>query len=201
MRRNLIPYYAWTDFTPTLPDFYWDVYSAEQRIKHICLELHKLYSYSDYLANAIDDLGEDVEKELKAIRKEITKNEASFRAEVLKLIADLKSSELQWDVQKGAFTSTIEAQRDMFNDVTIHAYNNEQLEKIFNDVNMTVDDLANCGLNVKGYALMNHILLKPKTLTDDMVPTNPTKKDKFTVNDLMQSALDLDGYVYVEGSN
>lgn len=199
--NTLIPYSGFTQFTPTLPDFYWDVYSSEQRIKHICYELCKLHAYSDYLAESIDTLGANVENELKEIRKEIAKNEASFKKEVLRLIADLETGTLQWDVQRGEYASTIEAQRDMFNDVTIHSYNNEQLEQIFSDLNMTVDDLANCGLNVKGYALMNHVLLKPKKITDDMVPTNPTKKGSFTVNDLMQSALDLSGYVYVEGDN
>lgn len=48
------PYIGFTQYTPALPNFYWDVYSAEQRIKHICHELHKLVCYSDYLADNIN---------------------------------------------------------------------------------------------------------------------------------------------------
>ena len=48
------PFYGFTDFTPALPEFYWDVYSAEQRIKHICYELQKLVAYSDNLSDNIN---------------------------------------------------------------------------------------------------------------------------------------------------
>lgn len=48
------PYIGFTQYTPALPNFYWDVYSAEQRIKHICHELHKLVCYSNYLADNIN---------------------------------------------------------------------------------------------------------------------------------------------------
>lgn len=48
------PFYGFTDYTPALPEFYWNVYSAEQRIKHICHELHKLVAYSDNLADNIN---------------------------------------------------------------------------------------------------------------------------------------------------
>lgn len=50
----IIPYTGFTNFTNSLPSFYWDVYSSEQRIKHICRELCKLSSYAEYLADAIN---------------------------------------------------------------------------------------------------------------------------------------------------
>ncbi len=62
MINPLIPYGAFTTFTPTLPEFYWDVYSSEQRIKHICYELCKLARYDDYLAEQLGLTREDVEK-------------------------------------------------------------------------------------------------------------------------------------------
>lgn len=200
MNRNLIPYTAWTDFTPTLPEFYWDIYSSEQRIKHICFELCKIHHYADYLADRINELGEEVEDEINAIREELAKNEANFKAEILRILEEMTIGTLQWDVQHGFFTTSVDAQRDMFNDVTVHSYNNRQLETIYDDLDMTVDDLANCGLNVKGYALMNHLLLKPETITDDLIPSNPTGRGKYTVADLSNSQLDLDGYIYVEGA-
>ena len=45
----IVPYGAFTLATPTIPKFYWDVYSQEQRWKTICCELGKLIDY----ANAI----------------------------------------------------------------------------------------------------------------------------------------------------
>ena len=62
MLNPLIPYGGFTTFTPTLPEFYWDVYSSEQRIKHICYELCKLARYDEYLAEQLGLTREDVEK-------------------------------------------------------------------------------------------------------------------------------------------
>ena len=169
MRSAIIPYAAWTDFTPTLPQFYWDVYSAEQRIKHICYELCKMHCYSDYLARQLEELGTDTENALAAMRAELAQKQDELRAEMLALIKALEVGQLQWDVQLGTYTDTVEAQRDMFNDVTIHSYNLEQLDRIFNARNFTVDDLANCGLNVKGYAVYNHYLQDPSGITDDLL--------------------------------
>lgn len=50
----IVPFWGWTDFTPALPDFYWDVYSAEERIKKLCLELHKLCDYANMLGENIN---------------------------------------------------------------------------------------------------------------------------------------------------
>lgn len=47
-------YFGWTHFTPALPSFYWDVYSAEERIKKMCMELHKLCEYANMLADNIN---------------------------------------------------------------------------------------------------------------------------------------------------
>lgn len=50
----IAPFWGWTQFTPALPDFYWDVYSAEERIKKICMELHKLCDYANMLGENIN---------------------------------------------------------------------------------------------------------------------------------------------------
>ena len=50
----IAPFWGWTQFTPALPDFYWDVYSAEERIKKICMELHKLCEYANMLGDNIN---------------------------------------------------------------------------------------------------------------------------------------------------
>ena len=50
----IAPFWGWTQYTPALPDFYWDVYSAEERIKKICIELHKLCDYANMLGDNIN---------------------------------------------------------------------------------------------------------------------------------------------------
>lgn len=54
MYNPLIPYANYTHFTPALPEFYWNVYSAEQRMKHLCMELKKVISYIEYVAKEAD---------------------------------------------------------------------------------------------------------------------------------------------------
>lgn len=54
------PYSAFTQYTPALPQFYWDVYSAEQRIKHICFEIDKIINYADYLGVQLNVTHDDV---------------------------------------------------------------------------------------------------------------------------------------------
>lgn len=44
----VVPLVAWTWNTPVIPQFYWNVYSAEQRIKQICLEIGRIQEYLNY---------------------------------------------------------------------------------------------------------------------------------------------------------
>lgn len=45
----IVPLNTWTWNTPVIPTFYWNVYSAEQRIRQICLEIGRIQAYLDYL--------------------------------------------------------------------------------------------------------------------------------------------------------
>lgn len=51
---QILPFNGWTHFTPTIPEFYWNVYSSEERIKKICCELHKLCEYANMLGDNIN---------------------------------------------------------------------------------------------------------------------------------------------------
>lgn len=59
--QMVVPYGSYTAYTPALPEFYWDVYSAEQRVKHICFEIDKLVDYADMLGVNININHEDIE--------------------------------------------------------------------------------------------------------------------------------------------
>lgn len=63
------PYPFWNKFTPTLPSLYWDVDSHEERIKRICLELHKLVEYADYLGTNINLDHKTIEELQEAFQK------------------------------------------------------------------------------------------------------------------------------------
>lgn len=46
---RIFAYAGWTVSEPVIPKLYWDVYSQEERIKRICIGLHKVEEYSEYL--------------------------------------------------------------------------------------------------------------------------------------------------------
>lgn len=52
---NILPFWGWTWDTPALPEFYWDVYSNEQRVKKLCWEFAKMVAFSNYLVDNIND--------------------------------------------------------------------------------------------------------------------------------------------------
>lgn len=51
---------GYSDFTPAIPKLYWDVMSAEQRLKAICEQLHKLICYADMLGGKININRDDI---------------------------------------------------------------------------------------------------------------------------------------------
>lgn len=59
---HIVPYGSYTAYTPALPQFYWDVYSSEQRIKHICYEIDKIINYADSLGVQLNVTHDDVAK-------------------------------------------------------------------------------------------------------------------------------------------
>ena len=156
---SLVPYSSYVASTPALPAFYWDVYSSEQRIKEMCLELDKLASYGTYLAETIDRIQAVSPEEFATYQQEMRETIASLRIEIYELSVGVMS----WNVQHGKFTSSTQAQRDMFNDLAVYAITVKKL----NALEMTVSNLANCGLSVRGLAVMSYWLVDKFDLSDD----------------------------------
>lgn len=147
-----LPFWGWSHYTPTIPKLYWDVKSQEQRILNLFQLLDKLIAYTDYVAKMVEE-----EIQGYASKEEMAEFKAQVEEEIKalsKIINNLAQGTLQWDVQHGMFNNTVDAQRDMFNDVTIHSVPISTI----NEMDMTVEQLANCGLNVKGLALVSHWL-------------------------------------------
>lgn len=98
----LVPYGSFTLNTPTIPKFYWDVYSQEERLKHICCELEKLRQYADMLGvnvnwnhDAIIELQEQFKKFMESgffdyyaaqIEKWINDNMERIISEAIKMV-------------------------------------------------------------------------------------------------------------------
>lgn len=156
---SVVPYGSFTQYTPALPQFYWDVYSAEQRIKDICLEIDKLTAYGTYLAETIDKMQAVQPEDFAAYKQEMRETIASLRTEIY----ELSVGTMSWNVQHGKFTPSTQTQRDMFNDLAVHAITVKKL----NSLEMTVSELANCGLSVRGLAVMSYWLVEKFDLSED----------------------------------
>lgn len=89
----IVPFGYWTWQTPVIPQFYWNVYSAEQRIKQICIAIGKIEDYLDYfvtLANdshaeieqRIDDINKDFNDALDNLENELNTSKAELQAAI-----------------------------------------------------------------------------------------------------------------------
>lgn len=104
----ITPFPAWTWTTPVIPQFYWNVYSSEQRIRQICVEIGRIQAYLGYMAanaNAahwyLDNRFTETETRL---TQRIDKLEAELTEEVTrldKLIADEQAAREAADTALG----------------------------------------------------------------------------------------------------
>lgn len=156
--RALPPYWGWTAYAPVIPKFYWDVYSQEQRIKHLCEEYDRLAHYASMLAEEMNAIEAVTPEELQAVVDRFNAQLAALK----ELIEQLGAGTLQWDVQHGDYRDTVEAQRDMFNDVTVRSMTIAE----FNALDLTVETLADCGLNCRGLAAMSRWLVDRFDISD-----------------------------------
>ena len=188
---KIVPYSAFTAATPALPAFYWDVYSSEQRIKELCKELKKLADYGTYLAETIDEIQAITPDEFKAYQQEVRETVANLRKEIYELSIGTES----WNVQYGNYTTSKQSQRDMFNDLSVHAIT----VKTLNSLDMTVKDLADCGLNVRGLAVMSYWIVQKFDIPDYFENIAQSGDDSaFSVFKLNTAKVDTDtGTVYI----
>lgn len=152
---NIMPLGAFTVSPPAVPALYWDCYSQEQRIKAICEHLHKTNCYMDYVAKTLNEYGQELDEQLRLELEKLHDDFDDLREELIRLVYELGAGQLTWDVQQGRYTSSVEAMRDMFNDVTVHALTIDEL----NALDINVNELADSGLNTRGLAVMSRWLV------------------------------------------
>lgn len=62
MHYPIPPFAGFTNFTPTLPKFYWDIYDKEQIIKHLCKLVHKVCCYAEQMGISVNEYVAQVEE-------------------------------------------------------------------------------------------------------------------------------------------
>lgn len=143
--------YPWCQImTPLVYD---ESLSYEQQIAHLFSLLKNTVSKSE-LENFIEFMKNDQIAQSGADRKYTDDEINKLNTAIRELIEGITAGNLQWDCQNGVMTDTVTAQRDMFNDLAIHALDVDDLTAL----NIDVDGLSDCGLNVRGVAVYSGVL-------------------------------------------
>ena len=160
-RSQILPYWGWNAYTPVIPKLYWDCESAEQSVKNLWRNFDKLTHYASYIAEQVNSLEYVTPEELEKETDELKEDIYELKNLILEIIGGAGES---WNVRKGSFDSSVESMRDMFEMVTVHAYRCDDIAVM----NVTVSQVADCGLNCEGWATSNSAYFKNKI--SDVLP-------------------------------
>lgn len=81
----ITPFAVWTWDSPVIPSFYWNIYSAEQRVKLICKEIGKIEAYLNYLVNKTNENLIDLQQQITVLDTRLTALEKKLAEEVARL--------------------------------------------------------------------------------------------------------------------
>ena len=113
---------------------------------------------------------------------------------LMAIIAGIQVGMLIWNVTKGKYTENVESMRDIFNDVTVHAITVDELANL----DLTVDQLSDCGLNVRGLAVFSGYLVGEDFEPEGIRYTEAPPLDSKLTCAILASGEVKDGY-FVEG--
>lgn len=68
----IVPLATWTWNSPVIPSFYWNVYSAEQRIRQICMEIGRIEAYLDYFGAYANRAHGELNKRIDVLTAKLT---------------------------------------------------------------------------------------------------------------------------------
>lgn len=145
-------------------------------------------AFKQQLASTLDALE-------KASEKYTDESVENLKRELTAIIATLQIGLLVWNVTLGKYTENVETMRDFFNDVTVHAITVDELASL----NLTVDQLSDCGLNVRGLAVFSGYLVG-EDFTPEGIMYNDVPPDSKITCAILANGEVKDGY-FVEGVN
>lgn len=161
-----LPVFPWvTQYTPVIPKLYWDVYSAEERMKWLCMEYDRILHYLTDVAKHINDTDVENAKKFATIDthlKALDNITDELREECDKLAADLEGVHTQLD--------TIETHLTQLDDLTDELVKN--LQALKEDVNNKYETLEK-EINDKTSAIQKDLNDKYGEVTE-RIDTNVT---------------------------
>lgn len=153
------------------PLVYDESLSYEQQIACLMGQMKKLTAYVEqFVPNSVFQefvkfMEKDQNKQTEELEQYTDKQLLALKTYLISLIDQITAAMEIWDVTLGRFNNNVDSMRDLFNDVTVHAITVDTLAQL----DLTVDQLAECGLNVRGLAVFSGYLMG-----DDFVPEGIT---------------------------
>lgn len=187
-----------------LPASFDDSLSYYEVVCKLTGKINEVIDFTDSVQAQIDALNarlDGVDTDIGNIRENIAALDSKveeYHEELLGLINELHvlleylaKGQQQWDCQLGIYTDTMRAQRDMFNDVTVHGITCDDLVETVE----TVDALTECGLNVRGLAVMGLWLVENFDIPDYFrYADSGGSTGAITVLDLRDGIVNMDGF-------
>lgn len=121
----ITPFAVWTWSTPVIPEFYWNIYSSEQRIKQICKEIGKIESYLNYLTNKVNENIIELHQRIDQLTERVAALEKHVEEEVARL--DALIAQLRADLEQEI------ADREAADDALGERIDEEILDRIHGD--------------------------------------------------------------------
>lgn len=140
------------------PLVYDESLSIAQQIACIMSKLNGFadgYLSIDEFKAFIDELNKEQSEQTNELKQYTDEQVLHAYNELMELIKELEAGMLVWNVVHGEYTNSIDAMRDMFNDVTVHGISVDTLAGL----DITVDQLADSNLNVRGLAVYGGYLI------------------------------------------
>ena len=149
---------------------------------------------TDEFKEFINQLNTELDK-IKSDAETYTDGEiANLDNKLIKIIEQLQIGMLIWNVTVGKYTENVTAMRDFFNDVTVHAITVDTLA----NMDITVDGLTDCGLNVRGLAVFSGYLVGNDFVPEGIMYSGDTPVDSKLTCAILANGAVRDGY-FVEG--
>lgn len=160
----------------TNPLVYDESLSIAQQIAAIMGRLSSIdsdYLHTDEFKAFVDQLNLELENLLQEAKTYTDTETAALETKIINFISDLQIGMLIWDVTLGRYNRNVDAMRDTFNDVTVHAITVQELSEL---PDITVDSLTDCGLNVRGLAVFSGWLVGEEFEPEGVFYTPPANQ-------------------------
>lgn len=185
----------------TTPLVYDESLSVEQQIACLMGQMKKLTAYVDqFVPNSVFQefvkfMEKDQNKQTEELEQYTDKQLLALKTYLISLIDQITAAMEIWDVTLGRFNNNVDSMRDLFNDVTVHAITVDTLANL----DLTVDGLSECGLNVRGLAVFSGYLEEDSFVPEGVMYDGSTPVDGQLTCAILANGAVKDGF-FVEGS-